>query len=763
MNVKKSRIALALYALLFANGSYIAVAQSCDISPLKPLLLPSDSANNSDNGMVDIQADHADYYEDRLKVTGNVVIDYDGRKMRGEEFLYNTAQELISSDQLIYYSDNEVALQGYNFAHKVNKEETSVSDAHYYINSGTQEGQGRAKSLLHKNLEEKSDLSESTYSTCPISNEIWHLESRDLTLDHTTGRGIAKNARFKVFNTPLLYTPYISFPIDDKRHSGFLAPIFTLGKNDGLTLNLPYYFNIAPNLDATLTPGIYTNRGVMLGGELRYLTPKQYFTLRGEYMPQDSNYDKEDRWSIYFKQDWRFTPRLRGNILFQQVSDGDFLKDFDNEVGLLTTTNLERRADLYYQADSWQARLRFQDFYIINRQVTPNKPYARYPQLTFDGEWYKEGFRYGVNAEAVHFRTSVKENWANRRPHRANRLDLHAYINYRLENSWGFIAPEIAIRETYYHIKYDQDYTNRKDDNINRFLPIFSLDSGIFLERETSSQHLLGGGDFIQTLEPRLFYLYVPYRSQEDIPLFDTSARTANYQALFYKNRYVGTDRHSDANQITMALTTRYLAQATGEELLRLSAGQTHHFTNPRITLGKDLTTEEARDYRSSWFFEGEMKLFRDFYTDFTLQWAPKSRKTNRATLDLRYQPSARKIINFGYRYNRGERDYFTNRESPIDQFDFTTFWELNSRWAVVGRYNYSIESKKMVDSYLGFEFNDCCVNTRVMARYYRDTPASETQWKAYLQFELKGLGSVGQNASGLWNDTIPGYYPTRF
>ncbi len=824
MAIKNNKIYIAI--ILGLLGSYgfsqtppRGALGSCKISPLVDAIQPE--SIDLDNETMYVSALYADSDQSNATLRGDVTVYQNDAKVQADFLSLDRKNNILSGkDQEIRYADQGAVLTANSFTSYIDDQKYEGENAVYYLKD--QSAQGKAKSIVRFQNEKKTDLQEVTYSTCPTDQEAWQISAQEMHIDQNIGRGVARNAKFSLFGVPVLYTPYISFPTDDRRQTGFLFPIVSMDNKGGFSLRTPYYLNIAPNFDMTLTPGFYTKRGVILGAEARYLNKWQSSVLSFEVLPSDrafrksenlrvqqaieynvdndiwwQNYPKQrsdTRWAVFFEQSMNLMPKLNGHVLFQQNSDTDYSSDIQDAIGLLSQTSLERLAEFSYKEQNWETMLRFQHFQVLDKTVIPEKPYARMPQLTFRGEWEtSSGFRYGVSAEAVRFSTSVDLN-NPLRPKIGNRIDLMPYVAYRFENSWGFFEPFLAYRYTYYDLKYERFNFARQQlfrslngrnlayemdqlsGSLHRALPIFSVDTGLFFERNTQFKSLFGGGNFVQTLEPRLFYLYVPYRNQSDIPIFDTGTVTPSYNNLFARSNFTGADRQNNANQLTTALTTRFLSEETGEEYFRFSAGQIYYFTETRTTLGKDAETYNqciSRKYsggqdnldikcerrnRSEWFAESSVRLTSDINAKATWQWSPKLKKTTRLAFDLRYQPNSRQVINIGHRYSRDPNDV-TN--VLTHQIDLTSFWEINNNWAVVGRYNYSLESHRLSDSYLGFEYNDCCIATRFAARYYRDNlQTNKKEWKAYLQFELKGLGNFGQDTNSLWGETINGYTP---
>lgn len=796
---KKIYIALILGLVqvpAMAQSPAIGAFGACRVSPLIEYIQPS-SRDILEDETVYLSGKYADSDEQFANIREDIIAYYGNARIDADHLVLDRQNNILSGQkQNIRYSSDSAVLESDSFTSYLNDRKYEGENVTYYMHQI--EAQGKARYAINRQNERTSDFEQVTYSTCPVGTEAWQLAADELHIDEDSGRGVAYHAKLSLFGVPILYSPYFSFPIDDRRQTGFLFPTVSYDSKGGLAIRAPYYLNIAPNFDMTLMPGLYTKRGMILGAEARYLNDWQYSIFRFEVLPDDRVFRREQnalyhesielgyspykrksstRWSVYFDQQLILLPELNGRILFQQVSDEQYAEDIEDAVGLLTKTNLERLAEFTYSDSNWQSTLRFQHFQVLDREVIPNNPYARMPQLLFNGEWMTEsGVYYGLMGEVVNFTTKVTDR-SPYRPKSAVRLDLMPYVGFRLENSWGFFEPRVAYRFTNYDLRY-QSFASPQINHdglptsLHRSLPILSMDTGVVLERDTKLNYLFGGGDFIQTLEPRLFYLYAPYRNQSDIPLFDTGSVTPSFDSLFITNQFTGADRQSNANQLTAALTTRFINEDTGVEHLRLSAGQIFYFDEPRVTLGRDLLTRDQcyqtyagasdvsdqckRNRRSEWFVEGNIVLTENISGRSSWQWSPDMKKTTRLSYDLSYQPEPRKVINVGQRYSR---DRYYSNDYIVHQVDISSYWEVTSNWALVGRYNYSLQEHRLNDSYVGFEYSDCCVATRVAGRYYRNNLLSrEKEWKFYLQFELKGLGNFGQDTDTLWADTIPGY-----
>ena len=756
-----SKLAIATFLALPAIS--LADPIACTISPLAKHIMPARDFVKVPEGELIVIADDGYLNDDEGDVRGNVEIFNGDAMLASEHFKLNRISQVVTSEgDTVRYATPSTVLIGTKMIHLLEKEETHVTDGTYYMRSEPNV-QGRATQIDHRANEQNTLLKNATYSACSVDNEIWKIKAKDIDIDHEGGRAVATNATFDVLGLPLLYTPYLSFPIDGKRHSGFLFPEFEISRSNGVEFFLPYYFNIAPNMDAILAPGFIAKRSPAVQGNLRYLNEWQSLNVEGTYLFRDKLYDNRKRWMIKADSAFKITPNLTGDILFQNVSDDNYVYDIEDQTGLFRGVTLDRHATLNYRMENWATTFRVQDFLVTDREIIPFNPYSRMPQVLFTGGWDVKGIGFDVDAEFVRFDVKENEYLGQKRPDSlptgATRIDIMPSVTYRMENAWGFIEPTARFRYTHYNIDYKNERPNmhRKTD-ITRALPIISLDAGLFIDRETNFSHLFGGGDFVQTIEPRIYYLYAPYRSQSDIPIFDTSRKNAGFDNLFGYNDFYGADRQSNANRMTTSLTTRIIEEKTGAEKFYLSLAQTQYFTSPRITIGRDYEEGENVIKKSSLSLDSGIAITPNTYASTNLEWSPENNKITYGTFDLSYKPASDRIFSVGYRYNKG-----VDALEQIDQVDASFYWAINNKWAIAGRYNYAITEDVLIDSQIGFEYRDCCVTTRIAARYYRNNVYDEQkQWRVYVEFDLNGIGSVGQNTDKLWQDSIAGYSSRR-
>jgi len=583
-----------------------------------------------------------------------------------------------------------------------------------------------------------SRYEQATYTTCADDSNVWGLRAGSVTIYEDEGEGVARNARLNIKDVPVLYTPYVSFPIDDRRKSGLLVPSFGSSDNSGFEFRVPYYFNLAPNYDATLAPRYLQDRGTQLNGEFRYLRSmregafSQEGIVSAEYLPDD-DITGENRSRIIIRDTSRFGPHLTTNIDYDRVSDPNYLVDLGDSLSLASTSYLQRTFRTDYNTGWWDAGLRVDDYQTVDPTIAPeDRPYERLPRLTFNAisPLRPANLEPSVRTEFVRFDQDSRVV--------GNRVDLQPAVSYPLRRAAFEITPKVGVRHTSYQLD-NQD--PGQGQYLSRTTPIFSLDNVLFLEREFQ----LGDRDYVQTLEPRVFYLYVERQNQQDIPLFDSSTPTFTYRELFEENRFNGADRMGDANQIALAVTSRLIDPTTGAQRARASVGELFYLRDRTVTL--DNTQPEERS-RSDIAGELEVMLSRAWSGRADLVWNPIDQNSERANARIQYTPGFRKIANLSYRYLRQEQD----------QIDASILWPLSPAWQVLGRWYYDIDDTKKLETLVGIEYDSCCWGVRLVGREYLDGDSSETNRAVLLQFVLKGLTRIGSNIESLLEDGILGY-----
>ncbi|MGC1181524.1 LPS-assembly protein LptD [Legionella sp.] len=649
---------------------------------------------------------------------------------------------------------------------------------------------GRAN-LLKKLANSDYLLRRATYTTCAPQDKTWDLEAKSIYIDNKKAIGVARDVKLRIHEWPLLYTPYLSFPTSKKRKSGFLMPVGGYSNTGGFDLGLPYYLNLAPNYDLTLIPHVYTERGVMMGGEYRYLSANSYGVINGTFLPDDAAYrnflhnneelfphlkdNSTNRWSLGILARTEFTPNLRFNVNVQQVSDDYYFQDFSTNLALITQRQLLRQADMTYTTENWVFKGMAQSYQTLHpvNEVPIIDQYERLPQLLARGYYFDLPARANLNVLGQYdqfFWPSTKWGAQIGMP-QGPRLHFNPELSFPLRKTWGYITPSVEFVENYYEVNNN---LNPKYVDYNRFIPRYSVRGELFFERNFNFMK----DSYTQTLEPSVFYLRVPYQDQSAIPIYDTANMIFNVDQLFRTNRFSGFDRIGDANQLTYAITTRWLSEQTGTELANFSIGQIKYFTSRRVQLCRSLTgpcfsnpyeigqlspfaATSPIASRAVYHLNSVWEITGDYI------WDPATSATNNGNINLHYQPAANSIINFGYSYLvNGDVTAVRNNgatNNALHQAIVAFSLPLNEKWSTIGAYSQNISKRYSMMSMLGMQYDNCCWAIRILGgRAFKNLTASyEPQYNnnVYLQIVLKGLGSVANSdPSGILRTYIPGY-----
>lgn len=636
---------------------------------------------------------------------------------------------------------------------------------------------GRARKIL-RDKDGVLYLYNATYSTSKPSAKTWQINSKKLRLDRTTGIGTVHNAVFLVQGIPVGIMPYYRFPIDKRRKSGLLYPLFGYSRKTGFDLTLPYYLNLAPNYDATLTPRFIYKRGVLLGGKFRYLTSKSKGELRAAYIFNDRYFKQfkndsntpnpalarlknssNNRGMVSFKDRTHFNSQWSSKLDLNYVSDDYFYRDFGNVPSIINGNQLLNRADLKYESEHWNFLGRvmaFQTLHLITQEPALNQ-YSRLPQLDLTGDYpnQKYGLDYHFANEFVYFDHARLLATGNRVV-TGGRLNVQPSIGMPYNWAGGYLSPNFQLPMTFYELN-DQASGTKK--SIKRVLPVFDVDGGLTFER---ALHFFGG-DYTQTLEPRLFYLYVPYHNQDNYPLFDTNISTFSFDSLFRTNRFSGIDRFGDANQVSVGLTSRFIDANTGEEKIRASIGQTFAFQKHRVCIAGNCNADPlVKDNFSPLVGELKYYLNKAWNVTGTGAYDFANKRLNNAGVTFQYRYTTNGVANFGYNYLY-DGDTYNKRAVDLNRLDLSLAWPVTRNWRLLGDWNYNISSHSPNAYVLGVEYNSCSWAMRLVSGNfftgYSDDQRSLYDHRVYVQFMLKGLGNIGSSGVGsLLTSRIPGF-----
>jgi len=683
---------------------------------------------------VEASADSVQTKDGIVTLNGATEITYQNRKLTAENSRYNRDTGEVDIDGSLTYESDGVRLNSNDATFDLNQNIFATGPSDYELNLGSMRATGRA-SAMSRNAEGLFRLENATYSTCPPGDTSWYIKADSITLDPDAGIGTAKNIRLRFKGVPLLALPRFSFPISPQRKTGFLAPILASNDATGIELHVPWYWNIRPNLDATLTPRYMTRKGLQLQGELRYVNAQGNWQLDSEYLYDDKvALENRHRRFSRLRHQGEFLQNWTTALDASAVSDKDYFEDLGDSLSIASITHLERRADLVYQDKFYRFMTRLQSYQTVDEAIEADeRPYRRLPQFLFTADWprFAWGGKPSVDGELVYFDRDSSIT--------GSRFDIHPRISLPVNRDAWFFYPTLSARYTYYSLSD----TDEAPSEINRTLAAAAIDTGLFFDRPTDDDGSL------QTLEPRLFFLSVPFREQRDIPVFDSSELDFNISQLFRENRFSGADRVGDANQISAALTTRFIDGPTGREDLRASVGQIFYFDDRRVNLAGD-----AIDTGSTSDFVAELaaELDDNWLVRANIQFDPDNRNTVRSSALLSYQPDRNRILNLAH------RNVDTGSSAETEQLDFSFVWPIKDQWRVAGRWNYSLDSNRSIENMLGIEYESCCWAFRFATRRFVSDDGLDHDNSYYFQLVLKGLAPVGDNVGQLLGAGILGY-----
>ena len=726
-----------------------------DAVPLFPDAQPPvGNAQARENLPTDIQGDETLGVDGGIyNVTGNVTL------RRGDQFLGTDSIE-FSQDTGTYtatgnvrYQDSGMRVVAERLEGDQNSDSHRIDNVRYQLTE--RRGNGGAERIEMQ--ESKGRMFGSTYSTCPPSQRWWELRAQRIDVDTEEGTGVARNATLRIGKVPVLYVPWMPFPTDDRRRTGLLYPSISVSSRNGFDWRQPIYFNLAPNYDLTLTPRWMSKRGLQLGTEFRYLTDRGRGTFELEALPSDDltwrerpeeiadprippeNYRKKNRGMARYNGSYNVNRSWQARANLYWISDPAWLEDSSSTAEGVSISSLPSNIGIYGRGLYWTAAA-LAEYHMLSdntiREVA--LPYNRLPRTYLRWEQPFGRFLAGADTEAVRFEHVEPELKPG-----GSRLDLKPWVSLPLEGASWYVTPTLAWRYTGYQL--DEAFTNRSP---SRSQPIGTVDAGLFLDRTTRFR----GESFLHTLEPRLFYLNSPYREQDDIPLFDTRPMSFSWGQLFRDNRYSGADRQGDANQLTLALTTRLIRESDGREKLSASVGQIRYFEDARVTLGGEVPVEKGS---SSWVADTSYAINDRWTVGASYQWNPATRREDLATFRTRYLIGDDGIVNLSYRYRRN----VLRQTDLLEQVDLSFLYPINPSWSLVGRYYYSLQAREVIEGIAGVQWESCCIAARLVGRRYVRNTRGEMNDSIQLEIELKGLGSAGPDNRGRLRRAILGYH----
>jgi len=681
----------------------------CPVEPFAPInfALPAVAPDSKEDDVLHVSAERIESLKNnKVTLSGSVIIIRGDQRLLADKVVYdksrstldatgNVRLETLSGDRFLS-SNTFLELES-------NTGFSKIGD--FTLRHGR--GRGNAERIVFV-AKGHIKLKVARFTTCAANKEDWYLKASEIELNNNTATGTARNSSLRFMGVPVFYTPYMSFPLGDHRRSGFLLPEFGNTDTVGTYVTVPYYWNIAPNYDATFKPRYMSRRGIQLQSEFRYLGKQFQGTAELEVLPNDA-VTGTARLGAAYKHQHQIDPYWNASADIGWVGDNDYFNDFATQLSSTSQSHLPQKIETKYQRNNWKLAASVSSFQTIDKAVAATEyPYTRLPQVTAD--WSPSSrngqLNYSLHTSTTDFRHDTKES--------ARRLHLRPSVSYPVEKEYGHLIPRFSL--------YSSTYTNRTaGTDASVIVPVSSVDSGLIFERSLGK----GSDAMIQTLEPRLFLVYAPYIFQDSLPSFDTSVPTFSFNSLFHENRFIGSDRVGDARQMTLALTSRLIDSESGNQRLSASIGQTFYFADRKVNIPGGTVTESQSDVAA----EVSAWLGQHWYARSTLQWRPQTGGLEKNNQYLQYQPGKKSIVNLGYRFEN----------STQELIDISTQWPIAKKWTLLARSQYSLKDQRNQDSYAGLMYDTCCWSLRAMMSRRVDQNSTQINSLSF-QIVFKGL-----------------------
>ena len=704
---------------------------------------------------------------------GDVQISQGYRQIRSNKATVDQIARQVDLEGDVRFREPGILLMGDSAEIDIDSKEVEFENATYVLHENAVRG---SADTLTRNQDGIIVINDSTYSTCAPDDNAWQLVTNEIAIDQNSGFATVKNAQLRVKGVPVFYVPYVKFPVDDRRSSGLLFPNIETGSENGFDFAQPIYWNIAPNYDATITPRYIQKRGASVAAEFRHLNQWSYTEISGGYLTNDKGGDDEDDIDPLTGQ-----PRHLGEDrhLYQishsgginrpwstfldlnYASDEDYIRDLGNlSQADISQTHLQRRASIGYQTKHWNYRLRTQDYQVITRGLADQ--YSLEPEISVDG-YYR--FENSLVLELKNRYSIFDHSNPSLVTGSRNRLDYS--LGWDKRWTWGYIKPQVNFKHISYSLDAGQNMT-LADSDPSISVPVYSVDAGMFFERDFNWLT-----DFQQTLEPRLFYVKSNFEDQSALPDFDTSAFTPSYSQLFSDTRFSGGDRIADNDRLTIGLTSRFINKTTGQERFRVSIAQSIFYKDRRVTIMQNnsaneiaeltrdqspLAVEMAARFTGNWHFTGDL-----IYDN-------RDNEVDKASIGMRYNDNQSRLLNLTYRHNRQLARIFdsTDIDQDIEQVDISAYVPTGNNFNWVGRWNYDFTNERELETFAGFEYNNCCWRASLVFRRWLDRQDEillpeqnlKTNSGIFFQIQFKGLASVNSRVDTMLKNGIYGYEP---
>lgn len=719
-----------------------------------------------------VEANEVQGHQDReLEAEGTVRLRRRGQAIYADWLRYDKPADEVRARGNVRIEQGGDVLEGTEMRMRLESGNGTIEKSTFEVQVQATRGRGDADRIEIEGRQKYRTFNVN-YTACEVGESDWFLRASDLEIDKDRQIGTAHGARVDFLGVPILYSPYLTFSLDRQRKSGLLHPTFGSTGNSGTEISVPYYWNIAPNYDATLTPRLMSKRGEMLNAEFRNLGDRSSGELRFEVLPHDHVKADSNRFALNLRQVKNWDNGWNANLNIQKVSDDTYFTDLTTQIAstsqsILPRSGLVGKSGTWWNDGTWNSTASVQRWQTL--QTNPaspiTAPYNR-AQLTLAATKQNAGYAdLELTSSAVDFTHPSLQN--------GRRYLAYPSALLPMQNSFGYVTPKIGMHMTH----YDLDATTSTPSSQNRSLPIFSTETGMVFERNAA----FFGQSLLQTFEPKLYYLYVPSRPQNQLPNFDSATQDISFATLFSENQFSGSDRINDANQLTSGVTTRLLQENNGIERLRLGLAQRYYYKTHEVTL----PNVSPRGSNSSDLLAAiSSTVVKSWNVDAGWQYTTNIAQTQRFNTSVRYQPEPGQVVNMAYRYTNGALAAATQPAgtpaalipslNTLRQVDLSTQWPLTGRLNAVARYNYSIQDSKALETLMGLEYNGGCWALRVVAHKFTTAAATQVS-SVFVQLELNGLSKIGSNSLDLLRRNIGGYarpetpfvapepyYPTR-
>ncbi|HTT40326.1 MAG TPA: LPS-assembly protein LptD [Burkholderiales bacterium] len=743
----RALIVLTVLALLAANARAQQTAPASSDTglglklKLQETLLPPVAPGPNEELPVFLEADRLEGTQGKEVVAyGDVELRRRGEAVFADELRYLFPTQVVTATGHVRFEELGNTITGDQAYFDLNTDSGYIDHVTYHLRQ--YHARGEAEKVIIRDRDRVRAL-QATYTNCAVGDDDWYLKVKRLNLDRLRDVGDANDATLYFKQVPILYTPWIDFPLSGRRKTGLLTPVFGSSQTTGFEFAVPFYWNIAPTMDYTFTPRVMAKRGVLLGNEYRYLQPKFAGTLALDYLPDDRQ-TGTNRYALSLQHRQEFGYGFYGGLNIQRVSDSNYFRDLSDNIAVTSQTVLPQDLWVRYEGGWWTTSFRYQKFQTLEDPLAPTvPPYARAPQITLNAS------QQNVVGADLGF-SGALDNFEHPSFLNGRRQVYYPYVSVPLRGDFFYITPKAGFNYTQYN------YPNGELPTQVRSLPILSVDSGMEFERDTQ----LFGRDYVQTLDPRVYYLYIPFRNQEQLPIFDTFLKDFDFTSIFSENIFSGGDRINNANQITAAVTTQLINPNSGAELLRALIGQRYYFEPELVTLSSTApdnppptvngpppsVTGTGTPSRSDLLAAFSGQLTRTWSVNSGLAYGVDTGQFERFDIAVRDRPEPGKVLNIGYRFTR---DY-------LNQIDISAQWPLTHRWAGLARWNYSLQPSGLLEALVGLEYNAECWTARFLAHRFVTAPEQQTT-AFFFQLELGGLSHLGTGRIDQLRQTIGG------